>query len=455
MRPGRRGTAARSVCLAIARAAMVSAIAVTLIGLSGPARAGADPFLWSSPLARAPADDGDAPDLTNVACPSLSQCTAIALDDHQGTWRMQASALPVWALIGNSSEINRLGLAGLACPTRSRCTAVAEGGEAVTFRPTSPTRPPRTEVDNLASVNAIACPSADQCTLVDSSGFEVTFNPRAPHDRSSQEISPGNGFLFGVACPAVTQCTAVDEDGSEVTFDPRAPQRAKPVQIDTTSAGDDLPPFLQAVACSSTSQCTAVDIGGSEVTFNPTAPAGSIPVQIAAGHSLRGVACPAASQCTAVDLDGGEETFDPAAPMGVVRHLIAKGQTLTSVACPAIDECVTADADHILIGLPIRVTTESDRARATDVRLSGRIEARGQQVTWRFQFGSSTAYGKYTRRLRLDSTGGAAGVSSTLAHLRPSTVYHARLVVTTVSSNAPTVTAYGRDLTFKTERRRR
>jgi hypothetical protein len=86
---------------------------------------------------------------------------------------------------------------GLACPTRSQCTAVAEGGEAVTFRPTSPTRPPRTEVDNLAPVNAIACPSADQCTLVDSSGVEVTFNPRAPHDRSSQEID-GNGFLFGL-----------------------------------------------------------------------------------------------------------------------------------------------------------------------------------------------------------------------------------------------------------------
>jgi hypothetical protein len=253
----------------------------------------------------------------------------------------------------------------------------------------------------------------------------------------------------------VTQCTAVDEDGSEVTFDPRAPQGAKPVQIDATSAGEDLLPFLQAVACSSTSQCTAVDIAGNEITFDPTAPAGSIPVQIAAGRWLKGVACPAASQCTAVDLDGGEETFDPAAPTGVVRHQIAHGQKLTSVACPAIDECVTADASHILIGLPIRVTTEFDRARATDVRVSGRIEARGQQVTWRFQFGSSTAYGKYTRRLRLDSRRGTAGVSSTLVHLRPSTVYHARLVVTTVSSNAPTVTAYGRDLTFATAPRHR
>jgi hypothetical protein len=436
---------------------MVCGFAVALIGLSGQASAGADSFLWSSPFVGAPTDEGDSSGLTSLSCPTRFQCTAVALDDHQGTWRMGISARPVWVLVRASAGINRVAFTGVACPARSQCTAIDQGGEAVTFRPTARIRPPRTRVDPDALTNAIACPSASQCTVVDSDGAEVTFNPRALRRQSPRTVATGSDdLLFGVACPSVTQCTAVDEGGDETTFNPRAPQGANQIQIDTTSAGEDLPPYLKAVACPSLSQCTAVDVGGSEVTFNPTAPANSTPVLISGGASLHAVACPATSQCTAVDSDGGEETFDPAAPVGVARRVTAKNHTLDSVACPALDECVTADdEDSIFIGLPIQATTERpDRARATGVTLRGRIEARDTRVSWRFQFGRSTRYDKATRARRLDSARPAAGVSSMLGHLSPNTVYYARLVVTTSGSNTPTVTAYGRDLTFKTAPRR-
>jgi hypothetical protein len=452
MSPCGKGTAG-TVRVAIGRAVTVFGIAVVLVGLSGPASAGADPFLWSTPFARAPADEGDSPGLTSVSCPSRLQCTAVALDDHQGTWRMQVSARPVWVLVGVSAGINRVAFTGVACPARSQCTAIDQGGEAVTFKPSARKRPRRSKVDpSLAPANAIACPSVSQCTLVNSSGSEVTFNPRAVQHRSSQEVATdGDNLLFGVACPAVTQCTAVDEGGYETTFNPRAPHGPNQAQIDTTSAGEDLPPFLQAVACPTTSQCTAVDLGGSEITFNPKAPAGSTPVLIAAGHSLNAVACPATSQCAAVDSDGGEETFDPRAPVGVVRRLIAKNYKLFSVACPAIDVCVAADENNILVGLPIRATTERPgRARASGVTLKGRIEAGGRGVTWRFQFGRGTAYNAFTPRHRLHSTRAATRASARLVRLRPNTLYHARLVVTTLGSNHQAITAYSRDVTFKT-----
>jgi hypothetical protein len=443
---------------AIGRAARVSGIAVALIGLSGPASAGADSFLWSSPFAKTPADEGVSAGLTSLSCPTRLQCTAVALDDHQATWRTGISTRPVWVLIGASAGINRVAFTGVACTTRSHCTAIDQDGDAVTFSPTARTRPPRTRVDpDFGPTNAIACPSVSQCTVVDSDGSEVTFNPRALRRESSHQVATGyDDLLFGVACPSVIQCTAVDEGGYETTFNPRAPQGANQIQIDTTSAVEDLPPYLRAVACPTVSQCTAVDVGGSEITFNPTAPANSAPVLITGGVSLNGVACPAASQCTAVDSDGGEETFDPAAPVGVARRLIAKNHKLVSVACPALDECVTADAeDNLLVGLPIRATTEKPGpARATGVTLRGRIEARGEPVSWRFQFGRGTRYEKSTRAHRLDSKRATAGVSETLGHLAPNTVYHVRLVLITLGSEAPTVTAYGRDLTFKTEPRR-
>jgi len=193
-------------------------------------------------------------------------------------------------------------LSDVACPSASQCTAVDDSGRQVTFNPTAPGTPTPTVVGG-GSLTAVACPSVSQCTAVDNAGRQVTFNPTAPGAPTPTTIDTGP--LSGVTCPSASQCTAVDDSGRQVTFNPTSPGSPTPTTLATGNP--------TAVACPSATQCTAVDGSGRQVTFNPTAPGTPTPTTIAT-RRLSGVACPSVSQCTAVDDSGRQLTFNPTAP---------------------------------------------------------------------------------------------------------------------------------------------
>src|SRR6266496_468323 len=68
----------------------------------------------------------------------------------------------------------------IACPSVTQCTAVDNGGGEVTFDPTSTTPNSTARTVDAGQINlAVACPSAAQCTAVSETGSEVTFNPTA------------------------------------------------------------------------------------------------------------------------------------------------------------------------------------------------------------------------------------------------------------------------------------
>jgi hypothetical protein len=69
-----------------------------------------------------------------------------------------------------------LGVTEVTCPSATQCTALDSRGE-VTVDPTEPSTPIYQFFSGEAYLFGIACPSADQCTAVDNAGGEVTFHP--------------------------------------------------------------------------------------------------------------------------------------------------------------------------------------------------------------------------------------------------------------------------------------
>jgi hypothetical protein len=194
---------------------------------------------------------------------------------------------------------------------------------------------------------SVACPSAALCAAVDDGGQAVTFNPSSPSGATAVTIGPtSQPLLYSVACPSASQCTAVGLYGDEVTFDPASPGSPTPVQIDTPDA------FLTHVACPSTTQCTAIDLGGSsdagsqELTFNPQSPGDPQPVVVIANSddSPAAFACPSVSQCIAVDGGGYTYSFDPASPGSPGGANVDSAGNPQSLTCPTSDECVLVDA---------------------------------------------------------------------------------------------------------------
>jgi len=78
--------------------------------------------------------------------------------------------------------------------------------------------------------------------------------------------------------------------------------------------------------------------------------------------------------------------------------------------------------------------------------LNGSINTNGQAVTWHFQYGTSTAYGKVTTTESISTGHGTVPVSFKVSGLKPGTRYHYR-VVATGASGQPVTSA---DATFKT-----
>ncbi len=90
-------------------------------------------------------------------------------------------------------------LRSLACPSVSQCTAVDSKGQAVTFNPTIPGAPTPTAVDTPNFLLSIACPSLSQCTAVDDRGQQVTFNPTSLGTPSPVTLDAA----AAPACPAL------------------------------------------------------------------------------------------------------------------------------------------------------------------------------------------------------------------------------------------------------------
>jgi hypothetical protein len=377
----------------VSRWGLVIMVALAMLaGSASVARAAA--LSWSAPI---PLEGTSNVHLNGVACPSATQCTAVngTPADHvnpgitpgqEVTFNPTAPGTPTPVTIDSGAF-----LGAVACPSVTECVAVASFGGRLTFNPTSPGTP--TPVATGSGVFALACPSVTQCTGVGPTGYEVTFDPTSSTVQAAVQIDTGSGNgLDAVACPSTSQCTALDgaTSGREITFDPNAPGSPVPVVIDgATPTG---------LACPSTIQCTAVDSYGREVTFNPTSPP-AIPTLYSFTSTAGGavvVACASMTACL-MSVGGHAVVGDPGNPSGFVSDDSFPSDA-TSLTCVTEAECVaTNEFGQGFVGMPAPVDLSLPSVSGSPVQGQTLTEANG---SW-----SPTPTGYAYQWLRCDGAG--------------------------------------------------
>jgi hypothetical protein len=79
---------------------------------------------------------------------------------------------------------------------------------------------------------------------------------------------------------------------------------------------------------------------------------------------------------------------------------------------------------------PVATTGEVTDVTATTATARGTVDTRGQAVSYRFEYGLTTAYGASTPPTPVPAGAAAVPVQAVIAGLAPGTEYHVRLVVT-------------------------
>jgi hypothetical protein len=94
---------------------------------------------------------------------------------------------------------------------------------------------------------------------------------------------------------------------------------------------------------------------------------------------------------------------------------------------------------------PLVATSKADHFNATTAIVRGSVNPRGQATTYRFEYGTSPAYGSQTPGVAVGEGDAEIEVDQALAGLRPATAYHYRLVAENFAG-----TRAGEDRTFTT-----
>ncbi len=412
--------------------------------------------------------------LRGVACPSGTQCTGVDALGNEVTFDPIARSVHAPVRVDLPATCGPtpgcVPLNGIACPSVTQCTAVDESGSEVTFDPQTGTpNAVGTMVVSTRRLRAVSCPSTTQCTAVSdpfggspSPAPEYTFNPV-----SGAAITSGPATdqiaASDVACPSSSQCTLTGTPiagGVEVTLNPTT---STPNAAGTQSVGGD------ALACPTLAQCTAVT-GQRATTFNPgsgAATAGPTPIESGTADLLDDVACPSSSLCIAVDRPTVNATgtaaqsaalsFDPSTAAGTTRQPIAGAAALNAVSCSSTTLCVTVDAvGNAFVGTAPAASVTARTLGVIHVgretaRVFGLIETRGRAVRWHFKVGAVLGHGHFRTAERTTATGrGAVLVSVRVTGLRPGTMYHYRLFAAAVG--APREVARGGLRFFTTAR---
>ena len=112
-------------------------------------------------------------------------------------------------------------------------------------------------------------------------------------------------------------------------------------------------------------------------------------------------------------------------------------------------QAIATGADHTFTtaaGPPAAVTGDASDIAQTTSSLNGQVDPRGAPTAWRFDYGTTTAYGSQTPQVNAGAGSGAIPVSAHLTGLAPQTTYHFRIVAVRNGQAAAT----GADRTFAT-----
>src|SRR4051794_13049945 len=161
-----------------------------------------------------------------------------------------------------------------------------------------------------------------------------------------------------------------------------------------------------------------------------------------------------------IDPQGSALYTNPVSGTQATFPNIAGHRDVNATECPgatfyATLPSIRSDVAAMLAGsgttttAPVATTGAASAVTAKGATLNGTIQPNGGGVSYRFDYGRSTAYGSHTPLATVDATSGSKAESATIAGLSRSTVYHFRIVAIDSSG----VAHPGADATFKTTKR--
>ena len=275
--------------------------------------------------------------ITQLACPSVGQCTALDHDrfsTYENTFAPKSAGRSTRRLVDHGTQTSQL-----SCPTTSLCAFGDASGDVVAFNPVTRAKPVTWKA-STAAITAVSCPRATECVAVDADGAESVYSPAKPTASvASGVVSSG---VARMDCPTTTECVVVGTSGAE-TFNPLAPPQGSAVSylLDDKTA-------LIGLSCPSSSDCTALDVKGNTLTFNPlTLGLANKPTPRWSGASAKSepvaISCAWVDTCVVVSSKGTVREGNPMTGKfvdDVFKHYGA----LTSVACPKIGVCLAGDS---------------------------------------------------------------------------------------------------------------
>ena len=327
--------------------------------------------------------------LFGVSCASASSCTAVGSLTRIAASSNPTGGPAAWKVFfgpeggdysgppappGAPPNRQRPNLSSVACPTVSLCVAVSASGDVYTS--TSPAGGEaawtRTDVDDDeydTHLESVSCPSSSFCVAV-SGGEKQHANPRTSgkvlfsHDPTGgsaawhvTQLDPGFD-LRGVSCGSPSMCLAVGQDGRMVVS--TDPDGSASAWRDLGTPGG--PGHLGGVDCVP-GLCVAGNSGGNLVAnLDPSAPS-SVWIKGSGGASvpITGVSCVSVSRCLAVDNNGNVlSSSDPSGGAGawsienLLPYMPKPGYEPTlngmfAISCPSAEFCAIAAADGTVL----------------------------------------------------------------------------------------------------------
>ncbi len=441
--------------------------------------------------------------LYDVSCATTDACIALRDDARSAHWdgeEWSFGSLPEPPI----EKLSDYEPTGISCPAAEECVAVGRytlGGSGSEFpfegfRPTAwlwdgeewavepALAPPEVE---RSAFDDVSCVAADFCVAVgwkDSGGTfdealvehwdgeEWSIMP-TPHHAIAEGTSSAADVLSAVSCASTEDCLAVGYYERVIEFGESFEFGALALHWDGEEWSErTMPPSLgeaKDVSCAASDACVVLDQTARAAHWNGAAWSLEwLP------RPLEEVSCPSANACMAV---GG-----PVFPFGVGRRgqavrwdgtrwerevtaaLPSEGPVnfmeFVSISCVEVPVgCVAVGGKYgglsksILaedrIGVPPTVATgAADEVRSKQATLHATVNPEESQTTYRFEYGTTTAYGK-----TFPGGGGVIGqeeenvqVEETVEDLQPDTTYHFRISATNLES-----TTHGEDHTFTTK----
>ena len=141
----------------------------------------------------------------------------------------------------------------------------------------------------------------------------------------------------------------------------------------------------------------------------------------------------------------GSGTSASSVSLGITSLKVATTYHYRLVAQNTSGKSYGSDRTFTTVGAPASQTGGAQNVGPDSALMTGSLDTHGRSTTWRFDYGTSTAYGKSTSWKSAGSKAGAQSVSTTLTGLSSSTTYHYRLV-----AKSDAGTTYGADVVFTT-----